>query len=423
MTSKKPNGELIVRYEARTVGALSADRDQFGLTYDPKWLAAPDAFPVSTSLPLRSEPYAGREAHAFFANLLPEGGAREAVSRRLGLSVDNDLALLRALGGECAGAFAVVDARSRPPDPDDYAYEELGQRRLEELVDNDTVPLLLGGPPTRLSLAGAQDKLPVAVFDGVIYLPLEGAPSTHILKLPHRRFKHIPLNEAYVMGLATRIGLPTAPSELLLRTEPPSLLVQRYDRIVDGEGVRRLHQEDLCQGLGLPPTKKYEAEGGPSLATTLDFTSQHSAEPTTDLRRILGWQAFNVIVGNCDAHGKNVSFLYTSTTLRLAPFYDLLSTLQYRDLTTELAMSVGGRRTPSELHRAQWEQLAKDARIGSSLVLERVRDVAERCIAEIPAWSAEYRERYGRRSILETLPAWITKSARRTLRQLAKKRP
>ncbi|CAN5889815.1 type II toxin-antitoxin system HipA family toxin [soil metagenome] len=414
--------DLVVRYEARTVGTLTSDDARFGLTYDSRWLSAKDAFAVSASLPLRAEPYLDGAAHTFFANLLPEGGAREAVCRRLGISLDNDQALLRAIGGECAGALSVVEASSRPVDPESYAYEKLDRRRLHKLVAKDAVPLLLGGPPTRLSLAGAQDKLPVAVFDGTVYLPLEGAPSTHILKLPDARFKHIPLNEAFVMGLAARIGMATAPTELFLGIDPPGLLVERYDRRrePDGSHVTRLHQEDLCQALGLASSSKYEQEGGPGISATLAFVSKHSAKPLDDIQRVIDWQAFNAVVGNCDGHGKNLSFLYTQRELVVSPFYDLLSTRQYDGLDANLAMSVGGRRNPAELHRLQWEQLAKEARIGARLVLDRVGNVARRCIEELPAWTGEYRERYGRRSVLETLPAWIKKNAQKTLRQLAK---
>lgn len=178
--------------------------------------------------------------------------------------------------------------------------------------------------------------------------------------------------------------------------------------------------EDLCQASGLSSAHKYEQEGGPSLVTTLALVSKHVKNPPADLVRVIEWQAFNVVVGNCDGHGKNLSFVYATRDLALAPFYDLLSTRQYSELDKLLAMSVGGRRDPTELHRPQWEQLAKDAGLGARVVIDTVTSVAQRCLDAIPDWTKEYRELYGRRSILETLPKWITTSARRVLRQLAK---
>lgn len=415
MTSAR---ELVVRYQDRDVARVIVEGEQLGLHYEREWIAS-NGFPISLSLPVVDAPVVGGAAHAFLKNLLPEGQAREAVCRRLGISIDNDFALLRAIGGECAGALTIVEAGA-PSSATADDYEVLGDRRLETLAKREgIVPLLLGGPPTRLSLAGAQDKLPVAVFDGTLYLPLMGSPSTHILKLPHATFAHVPLNEMYVMGLAARIGLAPASTELVTRTNPPCLLVERYDRVVgEGDHVSRLHQEDLCQALGVSPLRKYEDEGGPSLARAITLIRSHTRQPIVDVRRLIEWQAFNVVAGNCDGHGKNLSILYEGGSLTLAPFYDLLSTRQYPALDRRLAMSVGGRREPTELHRAQWEALARDAGIQPRTVVDLVRDVAERAITELPTWTKEYRDRYGRRAILETIPRWIATSAKRVVRQL-----
>jgi serine/threonine-protein kinase HipA len=413
--------ELEIRFGTRRVGGLSAETSgTYRFAYDASWVDADDSFPISVSLPLRTAEYVGGAAHWYFANLLPEGEARQAVCDRLGLSIGNDLALLRAIGGECAGALAICEPDAPVARTDQHSYEMLADARLQTLVTRDIVPLLVGGPTTRLSLAGAQPKLPIAMLDDRVHLALEGAPSTHILKLPHLRFAHLCLNEAYVMGLAAQIGFDVASVDLLSRTDPPSLLVERFDRRASHEEwpVTRLHQEDFCQALSLAPVQKYEQEGGPSLVAAIELVSQHAKEPFVDVRRLIEWQAFNVVVGNCDGHGKNLSFLYEGASLRLAPFYDLLSTRQYEGLDRRLAMSVGGRRDPAELHRAQWEALAREARLGTSIVIDAVRAVAERCADTTTAWTKEYRERYGRRAILQTLPAWITKSARKVLRNV-----
>ncbi|MEO6776588.1 MAG: type II toxin-antitoxin system HipA family toxin [Kofleriaceae bacterium] len=397
-----------------------SDLSRLVLTYEPTWLGSERAFPISISLPLRAEPFVGAAAQQFFANLLPEGQARQAVCGRLGISIDNDIALLRAIGGECAGALSVVERGPRRRSTRDEAYEPLTDARLAKLIGDDAVvPLLIGGPPTRLSLAGAQDKLPVALFDGELYLPLEGAPSTHILKLPNPRYRHLPLNEAYVMGLAAQLGFDVAGVDVVTKTDPPSLLVERYDRRVGADqDVERLHQEDLCQALGLPPGQRYEQEGGPSFARAVVVVRDHVQQPVVDVRRLLEWLAFNVVVGNSDGHAKNLALLYDGPTARLAPFYDLLSTRQYPALDHQLAMSIAGRRDAATLHRPHWEQLARDAGLGPRIATDTVTRVAERCLEAQSAWIKDYRHRYGNRAVLQRLPTWITRSARRVLANL-----
>lgn len=411
------SGDLEVRFGARAVGSIRADdATPFSFTYDSVWLASADAFPVSLSLPLRPEPWLGPVAAAWFGNLLPEGTAREAVCGRLGISESNDVALLRAIGGECAGALTIVDPLvppAAPPRAGNRLYEELDARRLASLVAQGATPLLIGGPGMRLSLAGAQNKLPVVLVEGRLCLPAGGSPSTHLLKLPHTRFAHLPMNEAYVMGLASRIGMDVAKVQVFSGTSPPSLLVERYDRrpAASGSAIVRLHQEDFCQATGRSAGRKYQQEGGPSLPESVAVIVRHTARPLVEVRRLIEWQAFNVIVGNCDGHGKNLSLLRDGRSIRLAPFYDLLSTRQYPMLDRNLAMTVGGRRDPDTLLRQHWEAFAGEASLGSRLVVDVVAGVVERVVAALSDWTAEYAEQHGRQAVLQTLPKWIAKSA------------
>ncbi|MBA3394746.1 MAG: type II toxin-antitoxin system HipA family toxin [Deltaproteobacteria bacterium] len=416
--------ELVVRWGDAEVGRVTLDADgRFRFRYAESWLDNRAASAISLSLPLRKDEYAEGPGHWFFANLLPEAGARQAVCARLGISETNDFALLRAIGGECAGALAIVDP-ARTIRDDDNAYELLEDHRLQQIVQRDgIVPLLVGGETTRLSLAGAQDKLPVARLDARLQLPLRGAPSTHILKLPHLRYAHLPVNEAFIMGLAAKIGFDVAKVELVA-TSPSCLLVERYDRRVSDDPwpAVRLHQEDLCQAFGLPGSQKYEQEGGPTLAGIIELVRASVSDPIVDVRRLLEWQAFNVVVGNADGHGKNLALLYASSReLRLAPFYDLLSTMQYDGIDRRLAMSVGGRRQAPELHRAQWETLAAEVQIRARVVIEIVADVADRCVAALPSWTDDFGAAYGEQPILQTLPTFIRSSAARVARQVQAK--
>lgn len=415
------NQDLSVRFGNELVGTIEAD-DRAGLrfAYAPTWLGREAAFPISLSLPLRAEAWVA-EASAWFGNLLPEAGAREAVCGRLGLSVGNDYALLRAVGGECAGALRIVDPMAEIA-PAGVVDEEtpLDAGDFTALVAAGAAPLLLGGPSIRLSLAGAQNKLPVVVSGDDVGLPRGEAASTHLLKLPHARFKHLPMNEAFVMGLAERVGLHVAKVSVFKRTNPPSLLVERYDRHTAGPGivVTRLHQEDLCQATGRPSSRKYEQEGGPSLAECIGVIARVVARPLVDVRRLIEWQAFNVIAGNSDGHGKNLSLLYGGGSVRLAPFYDLLSTRQYPPLDRNLAMSVGGERDPDRLQPKHWLALAKGAGLGGAVVLTTVREIAQRIAVTAPAWSTEFQALHGRVSILQTLPAAIRHRAEAVIRSL-----
>jgi serine/threonine-protein kinase HipA len=408
--------ELEVRFGAKRVGSLRIDeRNQFCFRYVDAWLNDPARFPVSLTLPLGPEEEIGGKAHAFLANLLPEGSVREAICRRLQISESNDVELLRAIGGECAGALSVVTVDT-PLELRPSKYREIDAKQLQQLANHDerTVPLLIGGPATRLSLAGAQEKLPVAVLDDSIHMSLDGSPTTHILKLPSRRFAHLPQNEAFVLGLARTAGLECAASKLLTRTKPPSLLVERYDRRRSETPwpALRLHQEDFCQALGVMPGQKYEAEGGPTLAKAIDVIRSAVVDPLHDVQRLIVWQVFNVATGNADGHGKNLSILYDGGA-RLAPLYDLVSTRAYAEIGRELAMSVGGSRNGDMLSKRNWRVLATDLDMKDRVVLDLVAATLQRIDAVLPAWTAEFRDAYGKEPILETLPTQIRRRVRR----------
>jgi serine/threonine-protein kinase HipA len=411
---------LEVRFGPIVVGRLRDDGNgQLAFSYDATWRARDNRFAVSLTLPITADEYVGGPARTFFANLLPEGSVRQAICARLGISPDNDFALLQAIGGECAGALSLVDPAQPPADPDKFIYEELKSKHLQALLA-DATPLLIGGAATRLSLAGAQDKLPVAVLDGKLHLPQNAAPSTHILKLPDPRYPHLPVNEAFALGLASELGFEVADAKLLTFTDPPSLLVTRYDRIPSDDPwpVRRLHQEDLCQATGLPSTRKYETEGGPSLVEVIAVIRDNVSRPLVDVPRVIEWQAYNLVLGNSDGHAKNLSIMYPDDGVKLAPLYDLVSTREYKTLDRKLAMGVGGRQNPDEIGRAQWADLGRELRISERITIDIVKHVAQRTLEVLTGWKRAFRDSYGDQPILQTLPAAITKRARRVLRSL-----
>lgn len=402
------------------VGRLELHEDTWSLGYNPAWLAAEGRFPISRSLPLRPEPWSGAVVRRWFANLLPEGAARRAVAQRLGISEDNDWALLVALGGDCAGALSLLPPDRAPPDPAQWAYEPLGDADLARIARRDVVPLLVGERTVRLSLAGAQDKLPIAMLDGAPHLPLASAPSTHILKLPSRDFAHLSVNEAFVTELGAASGLPVVESSLFEATDPPCLLVRRFDRASRPGAwpVARLHQEDLCQALGLPPARKYQAEGGPSLANLVDIVRRSSSLPLVDVQAVLDWTVFNVVAGNADAHGKNVAFVRRLEGVRLAPFHDLVSTRLYPRLDRQLALAVGPRQDMDALHAADWHAMADAVDMGRRVVSERVEAAATRVLDALALTVRTFVERHGPQAVLQTLPRAIERRARALIRRL-----
>lgn len=411
---------LTVFHETRRVGTLARLRGgEFGFEYSRDWLEEESSFAISASLPLESGQWVGGPARAFFVNLLPEGALRDAVARRLGLSPSNDFGLLEALGGECAGALSLLagdDASADQPG----SYELLDPEELAEAVRRfDVLPRLSGDRRPRLSLAGAQDKLPVRLdADGSLWLPTGNAASTHILKVPSRVFKHLPDNEFITTQLASALQLAPTKVWLFELGGARVAIVERYDRVREGDGIQRLHQEDFCQALGLLPGVKYEEEGGPTFIDALGLTRRLSTEPLVDASQILGWFLFCVVAGNSDGHGKNLSLLYRNGSVRLAPFYDLVCTRAYQELDQKLAMSVGGVRDPGQLGRRQWRHLAAEAGVGEKVILNRLRSMATDLPSRLEEVVAENASLVGASPVIERMRAVILKQCRRTLRLL-----
>lgn len=366
-------------HESR-VGQLTQDESgRLAFAYAADWLADDRAETLSRSLPLQEIPFDHRATRPFFAGLLPEAEKRDRIARSLGVSEKNDFALLDAIGGECAGAVALWPAGERPP-PDRPASpaKPLDERDLIEILETlPRRPLLVGKSGQRLSLAGSQDKLPVRFENGRVALTAPGAPSTHIIKPCVPGFEDTVHNEAFCLRLASLAGLQAAEARIHHAGAIPFLLIQRYDREREPSGAyRRLHQEDFCQALGYPPELKYENEGGPSLTRCFDLVRSASSRPVVDLARLLDAVVFHALAGNRDAHGKNYSLLYRSNGSKLTPLYDVTCTVIYPDLSSRLAMKIGGKYELDAVYPRHWERLAEEAGLGPALVRRRVRDLA-----------------------------------------------
>lgn len=360
-----PHDQLNVWWNHNLIGQLWRNAlDQIGFRYETEWIK--HGFPISQQLPLTQTEYAPefKTAHQFFANLLPEAGARERLVRDLKMS-NSDFELLRNIGGDCAGALSIL--------PIDFVYEDQNSYRklrdpeFKKIITQKKIDLseFTGKKRPRLSLAGAQDKCPI-FYDGTdFYLPENTAPSSHLLKFAVREYKNIPLYEYFLSRLASSIGLPVVETELRKSNATEYLLIRRYDRerLADGK-IGRLHQEDFCQALGMGHYQKYQHEGGPSFRDCYELLSRISIQPIQDLEHLLQWQIFNVLAGNSDGHAKNISILYKKNNLaELAPFYDLVCTRAVARIDRNLAFSIGGEFTPDNLQRKHWEGFAEDCNI------------------------------------------------------------
>ena len=387
------NKILAVYLKENLVGKLvQTDFGMLEFTYADEWLANNNATPLSWSLPLRKEPFKQKECRGFFAGILPEESNRDIIARILGISSKNDYAMLEQIGGECAGAVTFLPENEAFPN-NDYAYKELSEQQLYNALGQlPNRPLLAGEEGIRISLAGAQNKIAVHVNnEGNISLPLGGAPSTHILKPAIDRFPNVVSNEALCLKLAKSIGIPTIDVSTGKADDTEYLLVKRYDRIAtDAIYPERLHQEDFCQALKNPPETKYQSEGGPNLKACFALIREASTLPAVDIQNLLNMVIFNIIVGNHDAHGKNFSLLFNNGQIRLAPAYDILSTIYYPELTPKMAMKIGKEYESSKLSLKDFEYFANDTNLSFPLVKKRIVEIAEKVETSLPKMKEEY---------------------------------
>jgi serine/threonine-protein kinase HipA len=345
---------------------------------------------LSSQLRVSDDPYPNGATSAFLDGLLPEGDPRRAIADDLGLRADDTFGLARALGRDCAGALVIQPHDEQaPPVATVLTAERLSESDVGELVANLRSAPLGADSRTRISLAGVQEKLLLTrLLDGAWGRPVDGTPSTHILKPEIQAYPHTVENEAFCMRLARQLDLAVADVETSTASGRKLLVVSRYDRIVDSDGaVRRIHQEDLCQATGTPPARKYEEDGGPSLRR---FAALLAAADPDSLPTLLAATTLNVAIGNGDAHAKNFSLLHDrSGALRLAPLYDLLSTFVYGD--KRLAMSIDtvqrtdrvtGKRILNEA--VSWGMSRTTAAATVSDLLDRLPAAVERAAAETP---------------------------------------
>ena len=387
-------GALDVRLFGRHIGTVAIDGalrspEDWRFRYDPAYLQSADAAALSVMLPLQDAGFSGAIVSNWFGNLLPEGVVRETIERRLRLPPRDDFALLAAIGGECAGAVSVGPqiAPSELEAQKEVDLETLIRQQGDDAGEGAWAAL---GAPRRLSLAGAQDKIAVIRHaDGRLALPAIGQPSTHILKPDSLRLRGLRDLEALGLRLARAIGLNAVTVEMLQVGGRNALLVERYDRLHGSDGsAQRLHQEDFCQALGYPAGLKYESQGGPSLADCAALVRTRLRLGPVALQHFLDWVVFSAIIGNADAHAKNLSLLTATNNQRqLAPFYDLVPilTLPESMIDRAPALRIGSARRIDAVSSDDWREFARATGFAPRFVLACVDEMAGQVLAMIDA--------------------------------------
>lgn len=379
---------LSVWMYGRHVATLTRGRDRLGLAYTMEAQAFYDVNTplLSVSLPVSPLAFPHGKTYSFFDALLPEGEARRILAYDLRVSVEDTFGLLRALGRDCAGALIILPEDEALPDPVNQSpiplsTEELASRLRQLSVD----PLGIDGK-VRVSLAGVQQKMVLSRLpSGGWALPINGLPSTHILKRADTRFPDMVANEAYCLAVGRHLGLSVAEASILEMPDP-ILVVTRYDREVSPEGViRRIHQEDLTQALGLNASAKYEEHGGPSLRAIARLLRDWTRS-SESLERLLDITLLNMVVGNADAHAKNLSLLHQeSGAVALAPAYDILSTACYPQVDVRPGMYINHKRSINDITASDVVAEARSWGLNHDRITTRITHLLDRIPSAIAA--------------------------------------
>ncbi len=350
---------------------------------------------LSIGLPLTEIPSPNAKTRSFLDGLLPEGEPRRAIAEQLDLNTNDTFGLIRSLGLDCAGAIVIQPSdRPAPRQPTTTTALSLDDQEIAKRVANlKSAPLGLTDR-VRISLAGVQEKLLLTRMpDGSWGEPVDGTPSTHLLKPEIRDFPETVENEAFCMRLARNLGIQTATIETVEYGGRKLLVVERFDRTVTALGdVERIHQEDFCQVLSLSPKTKYQSEGGPSLKQIATVLRQFASPDS--LSRLLKATFVNVLVGNGDAHGKNFSVLHRRDgRIELTPLYDTLSTAYSVD--GDLSMFINNVRKMAKVtgerlvnEAVSWGMREESARMTISELSGRVPEALEAALVATPGLPA-----------------------------------
>lgn len=355
------------------------DHDDACFSYVPDYLEMDDPVPISIGLPLSKAPFSPQQTRNFFEGLLPEGFSRKAVAQWIKTDEHDYLTILKHLGQECLGAIAI----NYDPDYQNSGYQRLSKEQVRELAREgvtSSVKLLM---ETHLSLTGATGKAGLYLDEknGEFYLPYGQCASTHIVKQSHVRLRQIVLNEQLCLLTAKHIGIEVPESSVIrlgsMKDEDILFATKRYDRKVVGSAtgmpiVRRLHQEDFAQAMGISSEKKYEHENKGYLSGMFRLIRENASDPIADQIRLWDRIVFDYLIGNTDGHLKNYSILYDENLggKRLAPAYDIICTGIYGNMK-EMSLFIGDDLILEKINRESFLKAAESANLGRKAAMQR----------------------------------------------------
>lgn len=415
------------------VGTLGYEslEDRFSFVYDPEWEAADTSYPISPHFPIRGTPPATATVRRFLENLLPEGRALDIVATTHQVSRNNIYGLIRELGRETSGALAFFPGDVLPGDQPDTRREISRDELRARIEQRSQIPFAAWDGRVRLSIAGHQDKLAVYLDpDHRMYLVEGTLASTHILKPepPEGWLPMLVANEHYCMTLAGRLGL-AVPSVSILRLPDPVLVIERFDRVREPERVRRLHIIDACQALDLPVSYKYERNfgsgrdvrhirDGVSFERLFSIT-RHAMRKAMTRLSLLRWALFQYLIGNSDAHGKNVSFFCRRQGLAIAPFYDLVSVVQYGNLDHDMAMAYGDEFRLHEVGPFAWADFAARTGTPRPLLEREMTRMGTAALEAAPQQAREGGYVPDEQDLIERISTFVQGQARKLLEHAA----
>ncbi|MEI5681625.1 MULTISPECIES: type II toxin-antitoxin system HipA family toxin [unclassified Mesorhizobium] len=382
------NNRLVGHLNKETSGAIDFE-------YDQSWLEWEHAFPISLSLPMRESAFRGEPVVAVFENLLPDSDAlRRRVAEKVGARGTDAYSMLAAIGHDCVGALQFISG-------DAEAIDATGTIK-GEVVDDEAIDKLLRGlaqaplglsrdDEFRISIAGAQEKTALLLYDGKWLKPHGTTATTHLFKtqigtLPNGiDLSNSVENEFYCLKFIEAFGLPVNKAEIGTFGETKALVIERFDRRWTSDGrLLRLPQEDCCQALSVPPTLKYQSEGGPGMVAILDLLKGGDT-PAEDQTAFIKAQILFWLIGATDGHAKNFSiYLGRGGTYQLTPFYDVLTAQpsldshQIQRKQMKLAMSVGNSRhyCIDQIHVRHFVQTGAEAGLPKALVPNAIEEIA-----------------------------------------------
>lgn len=362
--------------------------------YEKSYLENQSHQPISISLPFQEDAFSPFKTRCYFEGLLPEGYTRRCVAGWMHVAEEDYLSVLAGLGNECLGAVRICEPGAGGCSP---SYKKISREELLEFAKEGASKSAQFLAKAHLSLTGASGKTGLYYDnkDGW-YMPFGTAPSTHIVKQSHVRLSGIVANEQLCLRTAKILGIDVPESfiiavgtgeHILFATKRFDRLMQEDSRVIDGKKVPfRLQQEDFAQALGVPASQKYEKIGDSYLKRVFTLLRQYSDNPVEDQLKLWDICIFNYLIGNTDNHIKNIGLLYGKDrrTIRLAPAYDIVSTMIYEESTEQMAMAIDGELDIRKITKESFRAEARHIGLGERIAMrrfEQMQNSFERALA------------------------------------------